>query len=284
MNVMSLDVQSDGNLRGHWRLHVIGDLHLDGIATDRARIEDHIEFVADDPHSIYIVVGDLIDGSTPGHRFFDTSVIRPDVLMQMGRYVDYMTEELVELFKPLEGRSGVFLRGNHDIRKGIDYSGIVQSVARKVGAAYAGDECLLRIRAKEPNRDRNQIWKIYAHHGNGGGSFPGSKVNRFQHTVGVLAEADMYVRGHVHDSDCRIIHKISVTSKGEPHLTTHPRAFLTAPGYTPDRTDGVDGYAGQKGLPPLDHGIIFLHCQNEYQGGKREAYIPKKIYREEWRG
>lgn len=279
MNVMSLDVSTDGDGRGEWRLHVIGDLHLDGIATDRKRIKDHIDFVASDPHSIYIVVGDLVDGSTPGHRFFDTAVIRPDVLMQMGNYVDYMTRELVELFEPLAGRSGIFIQGNHDIRKGIDYSGIVGNVATQIGARYGGDEVMVRIHANRQDGTRPQMWKLYAHHGNGGGSFPGSKVNRFQHTVGVLADADLYVRGHVHDSDCRIIHKISVNNKGKARLTQSPRAFLTAPGYTPDRTDGVDGYAGQKGLPPLDHGIIFLHCQNE-----RSGKYPKKIFREEWRG
>ncbi len=279
MNVMSLDVQTDGDKRGEWRLHVIGDLHLDGIATDRKRIEDHIAFVADDPCSIYIVVGDLIDGTTPGHRFFDTAVIRPDVLKKMGTYVDYMVEDLVSLFAPLDGHSGIFIQGNHDIRKGIDYSGIVGNVARRVGARYGGDEVMVRIMAPRPDGSHPQVWKLYAHHGNGGGSFPGSKVNRFQHTVGVLADADIYVRGHVHDSDCRIIHKISVSNSGKPCLTQSPRAFLTAPGYTPDRTDGVDGYAGQKGLPPLDHGIIFLHCQNQMQG-----YTPRKIFREEWRG
>ena len=279
MNVMSLDVQTDGDRRGEWRLHVIGDLHYDGIATDQQRIKDHIAFVAADPCSIYIVVGDLIDGSTPGHKFFDTGTIRPEVLMQMSNYIGFMTDELVELFAPLEGKPGIFIQGNHDIRKGIDYSGIVKTVAGRVGARYGGDEAMVRIHAPRPDGTHTQVWKLYAHHGNGGGSFPGSKVNRFQHTVGVLAEADIYVRGHVHDSDARIIHKISVSSAGKPCLTTSPRAFVTAPGYTPDRTDGVDGYAGQKGLPPLDHGVIFLHCQNQMQG-----YTPKKIYREEWRG
>ena len=279
MNVMSLDVTTDGDRRGEWRLHVIGDLHLDGIATDRTRIKDHIEFVAADPHSIYIVVGDLIDGSTPGHRFFDTSVIRPEVVRNMNSYVDYMAEELIELFGPLENHSGIFIQGNHDIRKGIDYSGIVGRVAAAVGGRYGGDECLVRIHAPRPDGTHPQSWKLYAHHGNGGGSFPGAKVNRFQHTIGVLADADIYVRGHVHDSDVRIINKVSVSSAGKPRLTTSPRAFLTAPGYTPDRTDGVDGYAGQKGLPPLDHGIMFLHCQNQMTG-----YTPKRIFREEWRG
>ncbi len=37
MNVMSLDVQTDGDKRGEWRLHVIGDLHL-GEVRDLCRV------------------------------------------------------------------------------------------------------------------------------------------------------------------------------------------------------------------------------------------------------
>lgn len=280
MNVMSLDVQTDGDKRGSWRLHVIGDLHLDDIATDQKRIADHIAFIASDPCSIYVVVGDLVTGSTPGHKFFDTSVIRPSVLRQMNRYVDHMVDELVELFKPLQDRSGIWFQGNHDIRKGIDYSGIVGRVASETGGRYGGDEALVRICAPRPDGTNTQIWKLHGYHGGGtSGAFPGSKVNRFQHTVGVLVDADLHVRGHVHDSDIRIINKTSVSASGKTRLTTSPRAFITAPSYAPDRTEGVHGYAGQKGMPPLDHGCQFVHCENG-----RSGKYPKRIYREEWRG
>ncbi len=279
MNVMSMDVKTDGDRRGSWRLHVIGDLHLDAKTTDIKRVKDHIAFIAADPSCMYVVVGDLVDGTVPGHRFFAPSTIRSEVLQEMGRYVDFMVEELIELFRPLEGKPGLFIQGNHDIRKGIDYSGIVGRVARETGARYGGDECMVRIMAPRPDGRSPQAWKLYAHHGAGGGITPGAKITRVQNTIGVLADADLYVRGHVHDGDCRIIEKVSVSSTGAVRMTLRSRAFLTAPAYAPARTEGVCGYAGQKGLPPQDNGIMFLHCHN----GRAGKY-PMKIFREEWRG
>ena len=276
---MSMDVKTDGNKRGSFRLHVIGDLHLDSKTTDIKRLKDHVAFIAADPCSMYVVVGDLIDGTTPGHRFFAASTIRSEVLKEMGRYVDFMVEELIELFRPLDSRPGLFIQGNHDIRKGIDYSGIVGRVAREVGARYGGDECMVRINAPRPDGTSNHVWKLYAHHGAGGGITAGAKTTRAQNTIGILALADIYVRGHVHDSDARIIHKVSVSSGGAVRLTLHPSATLTAPSYAPTRTEGVCGYPGQKGLPPTDSGIIFFHCENP-----RSGRYPKKIFREEWRG
>ncbi len=279
MNVMSMDVKTDGDRRGSWRLHVVGDLHLDSKTTNIKRVKDHIAFIAADPCSMYVVVGDLVDGTTPGHRFFQASTIRSEVLKEMGRYVDFMAEELIELFAPLDSRPGLFIQGNHDIRRGIDYSGIVGRVASAVGARYGGDECMVRIMAPRPDGKVPTVWKLYAHHGAGGGITAGAKTTRAANTIGALAIADLFVRGHVHDGDCRITEKVSVSSVGAVRLTLHPSAIITAPSYAPTRTEGVCGYAGQKGLPPTDSGIMFLHCSNP-----RAGKYSKKIHREEWRG
>ncbi len=280
MNVMSMDVNSDGPGRGAWRLYPIGDLHLDGRSTDRQRIDEYIKFIAADPCSVYVVVGDLWDGTVSSHRFFEPSTIRPEVVMEMSRYVDLMAEELTELFAPLEGRPGIFIQGNHDIRRGVEFSGIVGAVARRVGARYGGDECMARIVAKNATGSRSTVWTLHAHHGAGGGMYPGGKVNRFQNTVGQLADCDIYIRGHVHDSDARIVHIYGISRTGKPAMVKRPRAFLTAPSFSPDRTEGLNNYASRKGYGPQDQGITFLHCHNP----RLDRDIPQAMYREEWRG
>lgn len=277
---LGMEVKSEHTGRGAFRFYPIGDLHLDSRTTDQARIKSYISHIADDPHAVYVVVGDLVDGTTPSHRFFEPGTIRPEIVTEMGQYVRLMIEELTELFLPLANKPGLFIQGNHDIRKGIEWSGIVQHVAMNVGARYGGDECMVRLRASRGDGSTNcHVWTVYAHHGAGGGMFPGGKTNRAQNTIGVLADADIYVRGHVHDSDVRIIHKYGVSKSGEVRLTKRPRAFVTAPSFSPDRTQGVNNYAGRKGYPPNDQGIMFLHCHNPRTG----RHSPR-IYREEWRG
>ena len=280
MNVMSLDVGCDGKGRGAWRLYPIGDLHIDGRTTDQKRIRDYIEHIASDPCGIYVVVGDLIDGTTPSHRFFEPGTIRPEIVQEMGQYVHVMQEELVELFGPLAGKPGIFIQGNHDIRRGIQWSGIVPAVASRIGARYGGDECMVRIVAKDATGTGKCAWTLHAHHGAGGGMFAGGKTNRFANTVGQLVDCDIMVRGHVHDSDARITHSYDVSLRGRARMVVRPHAFMTAPSFSPDRTEGVDNYASRKGYGPQDQGIMFLHCHNP----RVDSGIDRKMYREEFRG
>ena len=97
--------------------------------------------------------------------------------------------------------------------------------------------------------------------------YPGAKINRFQNTATLTADADVYVRGHVHDSDCRIVPRYTITSRGAVRLQERPVAYLTAPALCRNRVQGVVEYPGQKGLPANDEGLIWLEMSNPMPGG-----------------
>jgi UDP-2,3-diacylglucosamine pyrophosphatase LpxH len=271
MNILDLEVQTEPVDVGRWRLYPVGDLHLDEKSTDRKRLKRYLEHIAADPYSIWVLVGDLISGTTPSHGWFTVEPVAADVLVNMDRYVAYTMLELEHTLQPLVGRPGIVIQGNHDLRRGIQWSGLCWEIARRLNdksdapVLYGGDECLVRVRARE-NRSKGSkskpncwLYTVHAHHGAGGGMYPGGKINRFENTVGKLTDADILVRGHVHDSDIRIVPIYTVTRKGKARLKERQRAFVTAGSFAPARTEGVNDYASRKGYPPNDQGIMYLN-------------------------
>ena len=264
MNVLEATVTPDPTDDGRWNFYPIGDPHLDAAATDRKRLEQYIAHIARDPHAFWICVGDLLDGTTPDHRWFEIQAVDRDVLLNMDKYVSYCLLELEGVFAPLKNKPGVILQGNHDIRQGgTMWSGLAWELARRIGAQYGGDECMVRVRVpNRPNRNTAYMWTIHAHHGVGGGLLPGGKLNRHVRDMSQLCDADIYVRGHVHDSMTRIQPIYTVNKRGKARLATRYRAFVTAPAFWPTRKEGLNNYASRKGYPPTDDGLIYLECHS----------------------
>lgn len=241
----------------------MGDAHVDLRKCDRDRLNRFVKLVAKDPYGMWIAVGDFIDGTTPSHFFFEPATIAPDILEDMGQYVMACLMQCEKIFAPLKDRPGIVLQGNHDIRKGIQWTGFAAELARRLGAQYGGDECLVRVRADTTSETRGaSVWTVHAHHGSGGGMYKGGKVNRFLHTSVHRAQADIYCRGHVHDSDCLVLESANVSRKGPAKLVMRKRAWLTAPAFVEQVSEGVHDYASRKCYPLNDTGIIFLELTN----------------------
>ena len=287
MNVLEARIESEPVDGGKWRLYALGDLHIDSKLTDIERIKKFVRLIAADPHAYWIFVGDAVDGTTPSHHFFEPDLVVPDIMANMSQYVAATLVMLDRILEPLKRKPGLVIQGNHDLRKGGTlWSGISWELARRLDdgsglVAFGGDEALVRLKVSTPNKTRGDcIWVIHAAHGAGGGMYPGAKVNRFVNTVGHRTNADILVRGHVHDSDTRIVPVFDVTRKGpKPRLVKKHRAYMTAPSFMACAVEGVTSYASRKGYPPNDEGLIYLAVDNPTANGKAENY--GRIYRME---
>ena len=290
MNVLEAEIVSEQTGGGRWRFYPIGDLHVDAAATDRDKIKRYIARIAADPNAFWVCVGDLVDGTTPSHKWFEVGAVAPDVLVNMDRYVSHAMLELENLLAPLAKVPGVMIQGNHDIRHGGTlWSGLVWEIARRLNenhggsVQYGGDECMVRLHVAPNTSAKNTqtgtyVYVIHAFHGAGGGMYPGGKVNRYENTIGKLTDADIMVRGHVHDSDIRIIPQYTVTrGRGRARLKEKRRAFITAPAFWPARKEGLNNYASRKGYPPNDDGILILNLECPDRRGKHDG----RMWREE---
>ena len=291
MNVLDVTVKTERVNSGQFRVYPIGDLHLDAAATDRSRLNTYIQKIAADPYSFWVLVGDLLDGTTPSHRWFEISAVAPDVLINMDRYIAHSMLELEHCLAPLATRPGVVIQGNHDLRPGGTlWSGLCWEITRRLNEVkdsaqiqYGGDECLIRLRAPEQRsggakgKDNHFFYTIHVHHGAGGGIYPGGKVNRFENTISKLTDADIMIRGHVHDSDIRIVPYYTVTRRGPVRLKEKKRVYITAPAFWPGRKEGLNNYASRKGYPPNDEGIMYLNIELPSRKGRHDG----KMWRSE---
>jgi hypothetical protein len=117
MEALELTVTPEPIDTGKWRLYPIGDVHIDLKTCDRARVAKYLQVIADDPHGVWIFVGDAVDGTTPSHRWYEPNWIRDEFVLDMEHYGQLCLDACEKLFEPLKSRPGVVMRGNHDFRK-----------------------------------------------------------------------------------------------------------------------------------------------------------------------
>jgi UDP-2,3-diacylglucosamine pyrophosphatase LpxH len=279
MKVLDLTVPTEQTPDGaKWRFYPIGDPHVDMKVTNARRLKRLVKTIAADPHSLALCVGDIFNGSLPGHKYFSSKALKGEVAQHTDDYVNFLLPVVTELFGPLleAGVQTVFVRGNHDRWvQGVDVVRLVVDLlnlkAGKTIAHYAGDEALLRVRAGHTS------WFIHAQHGSGGGYTESGKIARFMNTAPKIADADIFVRGHVHDQYNRVVSKYYVSAEGKARLRRRRIAFLTAAAFNTDRVQEVSDYAGQQGLPPVDDGLVYAICVNPLTKGKADPRNHDKL-------
>jgi hypothetical protein len=273
VEVFGIDIETDAG--GRWRLYPIGDPHIDEAKCNRKRLGQYLRLIASDPHGIWVCVGDWISGTTPTHKFFEFGSFDPGIIMRGDDYIAACMLEVERTFEPLKDRPGVCLQGNHDLRfGGTKWSGFGWEIARRLGATYARDECLFKVgansRGTTSSKGRRYYWTVHAHHGAGGGYKPGGKVNRYQDTTAARIDADIHIRGHVHDSDARILPIRTLTKRKPWKLLKRPKAWVTAPSFVEHISEGVHDYSSRSAFPVADEGIIYLEIANPTMGKDRD--------------
>lgn len=257
-----------------WPLFGIGDPHLDKASTNRERLKAYVDLIAATGNVGFAhCVGDVFDGTTPSHRFFSTSTIRPEDALAMDEYVHHMIEEAVQVFLPIlvAGKPLTITEGNHDLRlKNIGFIQLLVAALNREAAArqaagrayYLGGEALIRVRAALADQpERNATWVVYTAHGAGGGMWPGGKVNRATQQAHI-ADADIFIRGHVEEQDVRILDRYAVPRRGDVRLVMRPVCYYTCAGYATERRVGVVDYSGRASMMPVDRTIRYLEVHN----------------------
>jgi hypothetical protein len=273
--VKILDMSVKAGKGGAFRFYGIGDLHLDLKTSDHDKIKQYVKQIASDKNAVAFAVGDYMDGTTPEHKFFDPDTIRGDVLDNMNQYTNYMLEMAERFLLPIvkAGVPLVLQEGNHDIRAGHKYVGFVSMLAgvlrRSTGSSevyYAGQEALTRLKVEVGGR--NQVLGVYSAHGAGGGGKPGGKINKHLDTVTHIADADIYLRGHVEEGDIRITYRAGIPRTGHASLRYRPMAHYTAAGFATRRVESVEGYAARASMPSIDDGVQWLEVLLDAHGGQ----------------
>lgn len=164
----------------------LGDMHLGSKQCNIPKLQATIDLILETENCYTILLGDHTETATK--TSVGMSVYEEEFPLE-----DQITM-IVKMLKPLADAGKILgaLIGNHEMRVAYATSiNVVKLVARELGINFFGFQAYLSIHVG------NQIYHVFAHHGNGGGSTPAGKLNAMRKFKNI-ADADLYLSGHTH--------------------------------------------------------------------------------------
>lgn len=254
MNFAEVEVEASHNRRV--RIYPIGDMHIEKVHFDEERTKRYFKDIVDDPHGVWVFLGDAVEGRTPSMEKYDIDVIKPK--FRSTSYQHELRKEIQEIFEPLQARPGFVVKGNHD--EYLKYAGISLDVADASGGLYLDGEGLFRLNVDMGGKMGYVLG--YARHITGGGRTPGAKINS-AYQMQNIADVDIYLAGHIHSQASYVVPRWQVPRRRGAMPYEEHQAFAVASALMKNRVIGVVDYAGKKGYPPTDLGLVYYEFDIE---------------------
>lgn len=165
-------------------LYPLGDWHWGHPNCDKEKIQGYLEWCEHNDAAI-LLMGDLIENST-------RASVGAGVYEQISNPDDQI-DEVLDLLAPYSSRILGMLTGNHEERtfkdSGVDPS---RHMARVLGVPYLRYSAFVRLYV------RGTGFTVYATHGASGSATSSGKLNAVKR-MATVADADVYLMGHMHD-------------------------------------------------------------------------------------
>lgn len=175
----------------------IGDVHVGDEFYDEKMFKGVINYVLEKPNRYVILNGDLTDMALKT-SVSDTYGATMSPLDQV-KYI-------ANILEPLKERIIGIGNGNHEERvykgSGIDVSYLI-ALELGLKKIYSNNSFVVFLKVGQshnsrPNKVKQQVYSIFVQHGRGGGRKMGGKTNRLVDMDNIIANADLYIMGHVH--------------------------------------------------------------------------------------
>jgi hypothetical protein len=235
-------------------LYLTGDTHYGTIHHDRKRWLNDVDTIKNDPHALWLHVGDAVEAIVLTDPRFKGSEIAPEFRDRLDDLPHAQIEQFCRDAEPIRDKCIGLLEGNHEneyTRR--HYGRLTEKAAEWLGVPFLSDTCLIRLMFRhtstEGERNRTFVTTIYAEHGSGGGRKKGAKVNNLE-DLSAFFDADIYARGHVHTKMIWEGCRLGIPHKGALKLLDKTPLFALTGSYYRGYEVGSTSYAQQKGLPP----------------------------------
>jgi len=166
----------------------ISDIHIGAPNCDIELLKGMVQYIKKSK-SQCILLGDMIDNYTRAKA--EKRGIFYAYEQQMSP--EEQIEKVSKILKPIRKQILCLYAGNHERwtreEVGIDVSKII---AKNLGVPYEGYSGFIKIQVK------NQVYRIFCHHGIGMGATPTGALNSLFRLAKVSPDADIYLMGHVH--------------------------------------------------------------------------------------
>lgn len=163
------------------------DVHTGSKSMFRDLFERTIEYIYETPDCYTILGGDMLESAT--RQSIGMGIFEEDMhLSDQMRYLQDALSPLVEKGKVLAS-----ITGNHEMRPMyLNKWNPIEELAYDLEIPYLGYQGYLVLQVNDIK------YKVFIHHGTGGGRTKGAKVNAAMRPNQV-ALADLYITGHLHD-------------------------------------------------------------------------------------
>lgn len=262
----------------------IADIHLGNKACEKDRLARDIATIKNDPYSFWIGGGDYADYiGYEDKRFDPQSVDQTLSIMDLGDLGYVLTRRVRDLFEPIKDKCLGLIYGNHEEKymknntsmelhnwlctelgvRNLGYSAFVDIVFwRRAGGQ------LPKLGYKAPGRNDGSRFqqRLYIHHGAGGATTPGGKINRLIKFMDSF-EADVYMVGHVHDQ-LMIKRPVLMCNQQCDDIQERVRIGMISGAYLKTYAQDTTGYGEMKGFAPVPLGAVYI----EIVPDKKEVY------------
>lgn len=221
----------------------ITDVHLGSRQSNVLYFEKFIDYILSQENCVTILNGDLAETATKisvGKAMFEESENFPDQL-----------RILYDLLLPLaeQGKILGMGPGNHEERI-ANMIGInpMEILADKLNVPYFGYQGFFRVNVGDTQ------YKLAFHHGAGGGSTQGGKINASMKMNKVIGNADLYFSGHTHG---KLWHEdvVFMMDDESDELVKQIRHYVVGGSFV----EYWEGYPEMKALPPSNTGLVRCH-------------------------
>lgn len=179
-----------------------GDVHRESALHASKHWKDFLSHAQGLKNALFLGMGDYSDGvSTSERAAVSAGNLHETTKSELENLYKGHTKTLAKELGFMRGKLIGLLGGNHyyplDRGQTTDHM-----LAEHLGTKFLGVSSLIRLRLSfEGDRYTRLSFDIFAHHGKGGGTLPGSTFNTLEKMT-AIAEADLYLMGHDHKKGC----------------------------------------------------------------------------------
>lgn len=188
-----------------FKLIPFGDVHRDSDLHADEHWKEFLDYAKAQKNAVFVGMGDYSDGVSTSERIVLSDAGLHDTTRRtMEGVYKGVAKTLVNELSFMKGRLLGLLGGNHYMRfENGDTTDHILAAA--LGTKFLGVCSFIRLslsfRGRGGGGGRKKSLDIFAHHGKGGGSLPGSTFNTIE-KMAASADADIYLMGHDHKKGC----------------------------------------------------------------------------------
>ena len=233
-----------------FKLYPIGDIHAGTVFCAEDKIRQKVQEIKNEPHALWVGMGDYCEFITPKDKRFDAQVI-DEGWVEKDDIANSQAKWMIKLLDPIKDKCIGLLTGNHEISiHQQNNQNVFKQLCDGLKVKALGYSCFYRLNFSRGGA----VTTVTCHfeHGSGGAQTEGGKAMRLYKSMSGF-EADIYGVGHLHDVKILPITYIGLTDHMEIKAKTKVGA-LTGCWYRTYADGDNPSYAEQKGYSPTNLG------------------------------